>query len=237
MTDQWQTQGFEIQRQLQRQIDALDNDPALTPFGRMQRANELREAARPQLDALREAKNQAAAARRKSLEDNLFGRSFSEGTDPATIMSYRDAARVVAGLDGVNAPAEAERMMRSAIQIGDVALQKILLRTAYDNGWVPTINIWADANPNRDADINELWDIRNESDRGRAQLFDGLGDMSAFTVDQSPQSAAIPPQAVAAMTNRQNEQRQIAIAQSELASILNPETPVDSTTGTDGGAA
>jgi hypothetical protein len=225
MPNQFQAQGFALQKKLQRDIDRVNSDTSLSPLGKNEKIAALQEAARADLGSLRQAQQRDADSQRKRLEDKLFGHPTSY--DPAEIVSRRDAAERVASLEKVTLdPSKAVELMKSAIRNGDKALERELLRAAYDGQWVDVINVVADARPSSDPDIKSLWDIRHPNPNNL--FMDGLTDVGAFNVGDVELNRPGTP----AMVTQNVQERRNA-----LATVLGIEVEVDSTTGADGDAA
>lgn len=219
MPDHYQTRGFEIKAQLQRDVERVNADATLSPLGRNEKIAALQEAARVDLGSLRLAQQRDADSQRKRLEDRLFGHPTSY--DPAEIVSRRDAAERVASLEKVALDSsKAVEMMKSAIRNGDRALERELLRAAYDGQWVDVINVVAGARPSSDADINALWDIRHPNPNN--SLIDGLTDVGAFSVGDVELNRPGTP----AMVTQNVQERRNAFAQA-----LGLEVEVDSGDG------
>ena len=222
MPDQFQAQGFALQEKLQRDIDRVNADTSLSPLGKNEKIAALQETACAELGSLRQAQQRYADGQRQRLEDRLFGHPTSY--DPAEIVSRRDAAERVASLEEVALdPSRAVELMKSAIRNGDKALERELLRAAYDGQWVEVINVVADARPSSDRDIKSLWDIRHPNPNDC--FIDGLTDVGAFNVADVELNRPGTP----AMVTQNVQERRNA-----LASVLGIEIEVDSTTGTDG---
>ena len=222
MPNQFQAQGFALQEKLQRDIDRVNSDTSLSPLGKNEKIAALQEAARANLGSLRQAQQLDADSQRKRLEDKLFGHPTSY--EPAEIVSRRDAAERVASLEKVTLnPSKAVELMKSAIRNGDKALERELLRAAYDGQWVDVINVVADARPSSDPDIKSLWDIRHPNPNNL--FINGLTDVGAFNVGDVELNRPGTP----AMVTQNVQERRNA-----LATVLGIEVEVDSTTGTDG---
>lgn len=174
-----QNAGLQIKAELQQAIDRINRDPTLTPIGKNEKVAVLQEAAGNALSSLHAQQRQNVENRLKALESSLFDRATIEGSDPALVVSYRDAAERVAALEGSVDTSNAVALMRSALRNGDLPLQKMLLRAAFDNQWADVLDVAAEAGPSRGAEITELWDLRYPGN----SFYDGLADAAAFTPD------------------------------------------------------
>lgn len=188
--DQFQASAFEIKTKLNEAINMINADPTLSVVGKNERIAELRAQAADALAALKQQQREQSEVKQKTLESKLFDREFTEGSDAALTVSYRDAAERVAALEHGGDAATAVSLMKQSIRYGDAPLRKALLRAAFDREWAEVVNVYTDAYPHRVSDVSELWDIRH-SDR-TADFYGALTDVVAFNLGPNQPVNRVP---------------------------------------------
>ena len=122
-----------IQQRYARRVDEIRRNRTLSDFGRAREMLLARRQAERELQRLTERADQERADRRRKLEKRLF--SIHDMPDKVSAaISLRDAMDRVAD---IQAPAEAERMLRRAIRAGDHILARAVVDRAAEMSKTP----------------------------------------------------------------------------------------------------
>ena len=136
-------------------LAAIRADKTLSDHGRRQQIAELHSSTKDRLHKLRAEEAVQLDNRHASLVGRLFG--TADGMQGASLISFRDAADRASSL---TKPADAQRMMQTALQHGDSQLAAAIARRAVDMDWADVFGAWQDARrpslPDIDAIVNEL---------------------------------------------------------------------------------
>lgn len=147
-------------REHSRQIDAINNDPALSDHGRKEKVAELEAARRAQRKALIAQEKEIINNKISALERRLDGYA---GYSEANIMAFRDAQdRAEAIKDGDRAAT----VMARALRTNDRTLAHALFRRAVENRWQEARRAFAAENPtvaSLASDVARLQQLRDES--------------------------------------------------------------------------
>jgi hypothetical protein len=138
----------------QRQAAAIRNDTNLTETGR---DAALARAYIRALDTATDAKateEGTAAARRTTLEREVFG--ITGTADANTAISYRDAQDRAASIVNMR---DAERLLNQAQLSGDTHLAKAVAHRALQDGWTDILATYANATPGFADKIQQLIDL------------------------------------------------------------------------------
>jgi len=141
--------------QANRELSAVKNDPRLTEDARYQDTAKIRNDLREKLAALRDKEDAIVADKLRSLERTVLG---TAGSNPAEVISYRDAAERAASVDDLR---EAEEMMRRALLSGDSGLAKALLNRAVEKGWSTVADAYSAENPTIGGALNDLMRLKS----------------------------------------------------------------------------
>lgn len=114
-----------------RQAEVADN-PNFTPAGKREHLEPYHYEVVEQIRELREREKSAVQAAKETLERRVFGLSPAASSDPARIVSYRDAAARVRQLEDAD---EAQEIYQSALRSGDQVLATAVLERALVRGW------------------------------------------------------------------------------------------------------
>lgn len=124
-----------------RRKNQARNDANLSAAGRQHAVDEITEQARTTLGALRQEEERLVAQKRESLERTVMG---SVGTDPASVINYRDAQDRA---DKLEDREDAARVMTRALRSGDKGLASAVAQVALAKGYRDVYDQFAQANP------------------------------------------------------------------------------------------
>lgn len=129
------------------------NDPALTPDGKRERLEPLHRQVTEQIADLHAREKTAVRSEKENLERRLFGLSPSSSTDPATVVSYRDAQSRARELEDAG---DAQEIYQSALRSGDDILAAAVLEQALARGWSEIRQDYLDRHPSARDDLDDL---------------------------------------------------------------------------------
>jgi hypothetical protein len=107
-------------------------DPSLTAVGRRERLEPLHREMTEQVGALHAREKAAVKSAKEKLERRLFGLSPAASSDPARVVSFRDAQSRARELEDKD---DAEQIYQSALRSGDDVLATAVLEKALVRGW------------------------------------------------------------------------------------------------------
>lgn len=128
----YRDQASELASEFSRVHAEVAEDPNLTPNGRRERLEPLHYEVSAQMRALHDREKAAVRTEKENIERRVFGLSPSASTDPAKIVSFRDAQARARELEDSDAATE---LYESAVRSGDDILAAAVLEKALIRGW------------------------------------------------------------------------------------------------------
>lgn len=159
----YRTQAGELAQhftQVQAQVQA---DPSLTPTGKREQLEPLHAEVTEQITALRNREKAAVNKVKENLERRVFGLSPSASSDPAKVVSFRDAQARARELEDSN---DAEEFYHSALRSGDNILATAVLEKALVRGWSSIKEDYLSRNATTRGDLEDLAALAKYSDNG-----------------------------------------------------------------------
>lgn len=154
--DDIRAEAANVVDQYARTQDEVSRDPNLTDAGKREQLAPIHESATAQLKALRQQERDVVKAKRETLERNVFGLPAGTTSDPARLVSFRDAQDRANRLTDRD---EAEAAYKSALRSDDNVLAQAILAQALTRGWSNVTNDYLERNPQSRADLDDLTEI------------------------------------------------------------------------------
>lgn len=136
----------------QRQAEVADN-PNFTPAGKREHLEPYHFEVCDQIRALMAREKAAVKGAKEKLERRVFGLAPAASSDPARIVSYRDATARARQLEDAD---EAEEIYQSALRSGDQVLAAAVLERALVRGWSKIKADYLERNPTTRSDLDDL---------------------------------------------------------------------------------
>jgi hypothetical protein len=149
----YRTQAGELAEEFSRIHAEVADDPSLTPTGRRERLEPMHQEVVEKMSALHKQEKAAVRGLKENLERAVFGLSPSASTDPAKLVSYRDAASRARELDDRDDAAE---LYESAKRSGDTILAAAVMERAMVRGWSTVTNDYLERHPSARRDLEDL---------------------------------------------------------------------------------
>jgi hypothetical protein len=149
----YRAQAGELADEFSRVHAEVAADDNLTPAGKRERLEPLHREVAEKMSALHKQEKAAVRGLKESLERNVFGLSPSASTDPAKLVSYRDAASRARELDDRD---DATELYESAKRSGDTILAAAVLERAMVRGWTTITNDYLERNSASKRDLEDL---------------------------------------------------------------------------------
>lgn len=149
----------EIRDGLSRTVENIRNDKELIREAKLTRIAKAWIEATTKLRQLNETATATRSKRITELTSRLLGLTFSEGNDPNSVISYRDAQDRA---DSLATQEEAIALINRAALSNDHHLAKAALGVAIENWWMDAVNAYSSHNTRLEADVDELWNLRSE---------------------------------------------------------------------------
>ncbi|KZF00881.1 hypothetical protein A2J03_09860 [Rhodococcus sp. EPR-157] len=140
-----------------RTQDEVSRDPNLTDTGKREHLAPIHESTSEKLKALRQQEKDVVRAKRENLERSVFGLPAGSASDPARLVSFRDAQDRANRLTDRD---EAEQAYKSALRSDDSVLAQAILGQALTRGWSNVTSDYLERNPQSRADLVDLKAIR-----------------------------------------------------------------------------
>ncbi|PQM52037.1 hypothetical protein [Mycolicibacter virginiensis] len=131
----------------------VEADPNLTTTGRRERLEPLHQEVTDQIMGLLAREKAAVKGMKENLERRVFGLSPTASSDPAKVVSYRDAQARVRELEHDDDAAE---LYESAKRSGDNILATAVLERALVRGWTSIRDDFLERNTAARNDIDDL---------------------------------------------------------------------------------
>lgn len=135
----------------------VSRDPNLTDAGKREQLAPIHESVSAKLKALRQQENDVVKTKRESLERSVFGLPAGTTSDPARLVSFRDAQDRANRLTDRD---EAEQAYKSALRSDDTVLAQAVLGQALTRGWSNVTDDYLTRNPSARGDLNDLTAIK-----------------------------------------------------------------------------
>jgi hypothetical protein len=129
------------------------SDPNLTDAGKREHLAPIHQSVGEKLKALRQQEKDVVKTKRESLERSVFGLPAGATSDPARLVSFRDAQDRANRLTDRD---EAEQAYKSALRSDDTVLAQAILGQALTRGWSNVTDDYLERNPQSRSDLNDL---------------------------------------------------------------------------------
>lgn len=161
----YRTEAGQLAEEFSRAHAEVSGDPGLTPEGKRERLEPLHAQVTEQMSALRVREKTAVKAEKEKLERRVFGLSPSASSDPAKVVSFRDAQARARELEDSDDAAE---LYESAKRSGDNILAAAVLEKALIRGWSNIKEDYLERNTTTRDDLDDLTALARYSDSGLA---------------------------------------------------------------------
>ncbi|WP_051365090.1 hypothetical protein [Rhodococcus sp. JG-3] len=155
------TQAGELADDFARTHAEVADDPNLTLAGKHDHLEPLHREVAEKMAALHKQEKAAVRGHKEQLERRLFGLSPSGSSDPAKLVSYRDAASRARELNDRDDAAE---LYESAKRSGDTILAAAVMERAMVRGWSTVTNDYLERHPTARQDLDDLTALARYSD-------------------------------------------------------------------------
>ncbi|OWL97008.1 hypothetical protein B7435_26850 [Mycolicibacterium peregrinum] len=142
-------------------------DPNLTDAGKREHLAPIHEELSEQLKALRQQEKDVVKTKREKLERSVFGLPAGTASDPARLVSFRDAQDRANRLTDRD---EAEQAYKSALRSDDTVLAQAILSQALTHGWNNVTDDYLSRNPQSRSDLKDLQDLGRYENNSMASL-------------------------------------------------------------------
>lgn len=142
-------------------------DPNLTDAGKREHLAPIHQELTEQLKSLRQQEKDVVKTKREKLERSLFGLPAGTTSDPARLVSFRDAQDRA---NRLNDRDEAEQAYKSALRSDDTVLAQAILGQAITRGWSNITDDYLTRNPQSRSDLNDLQQLGHYENNGFASL-------------------------------------------------------------------
>ncbi|SCX24773.1 hypothetical protein [Mycolicibacterium fluoranthenivorans] len=149
----YRDQAGRISEEFSRVHAEVEADPSLTATGRRERLEPLHAEVTEQIGALHAREKAAVKAEKEKLERRVFGLSPSASSDPAKVVSFRDAQARARELEDSDDAAE---LYESAKRSGDNILAAAVLEKALVRGWSKIKGDYLERNSTTRDDLDDL---------------------------------------------------------------------------------
>lgn len=163
----YRTAAENLTEEFTRTHEEVAADHTLTNEGKWERLEPLHTETVEQINDLRAREKTAVKNFKEKLERKVYGLSPSASTDPAKIVSYRDAqarARDIQDSD------EAEELYQSALRGGDNIMATAILEKALVRGWTSIKRDYLERNSTARNDLDDLEALARFTDNAFASL-------------------------------------------------------------------
>jgi len=177
------------------------NDPNLTTTGRREQLEPLHQQITEQISALHTREKAAVKAAKEKIERRVFGLSPSASSDPAKVVSFRDAQARARDLEDSRDAAE---LYESAKRSGDNILAAAVLEKALIRGWSTIKDDYLERNTTTREDLEDLAALAKYTNNSLLNLMhyappsldlpwpSGFPDVPALHSRNEPQGVKLP---------------------------------------------
>jgi hypothetical protein len=151
--ESYRTEAGELAEHFSQVHAQVEADPNLSPTGKREQLEPLHIEVTEQITALRNREKAAVKQAKESLERRVFGLSPSASSDPAKVVSFRDAQARARELEDSDV---AEEIYQSALRSGDNILASAVLEKALVRGWRNIRNDYLERNAGTRNDLDDL---------------------------------------------------------------------------------
>lgn len=162
--DQIRERALETRRHYTTRTATVQSDDLLSPEGKATELTELREQTQRTLSALEAEENAAITQTRETLERRVLG---TAGTDPSSVISFRDAQERA---DAITDHTDATAAMRRALTSGDQVLAQAVMRRALEQGFTEASALYTAKHPDLTEAAKDLADINRWQNGLQSQL-------------------------------------------------------------------
>lgn len=163
-------------------------DPHLSDAGKQDYLAPLHEDLTAQIRALHAEEKNLVKTKRETLERSLFGISTITASNPAQIVSYRDAQDRASRLTDRD---DAKQAYTAAIRSDDTTLASAILAKALELGWRSIRDDYLTRNPSARRDLDDLEQISHHEENSFATLTHYI--VPPFTLETAPSIPTISP--------------------------------------------
>ncbi|MHC9292501.1 hypothetical protein ACRCUN_08520 [Mycobacterium sp. LTG2003] len=161
----YRNEAGQLAEEFSRVHAEVADDPNLTPVGKRERLEPLHHQVTEQMSALQAREKAAVKAEKEKLERRIFGLSPSASSDPAKVVSFRDAQARARELEDSDDAAE---LYESAKRSGDNILAAAVLEKALIRGWSSIKEDYLERNTTTRGDLDDLAALARYSNNGLA---------------------------------------------------------------------
>lgn len=129
------------------------DDPNLTPTGKRERLEPLHREVTERISALHAREKAAVKSEKERLERRVFGLSTAASSNPAQIVSFRDAQ---ARARELNDRDDAEQVYQAAVRSNDKVMAAAVLEKALVRGWTTIKDDFLERNRGTRDDLDDL---------------------------------------------------------------------------------
>ncbi|GAS95647.1 uncharacterized protein RMCC_2613 [Mycolicibacterium canariasense] len=179
----------------------IESDPSLTTTGKRDRLEPLHAEVVEQISALHAREKAAVKTVKETLERRVFGLSPSASSDPAKVVSFRDAQARARQLEDADDAAE---LYESAKRSGDSVLAAAILERALIRGWSAIKQDYLERNATTRSDLDDLEALAKYGNNGFSHLThyippslnlphsSGMPDVPPLNTTREPQRPSLP---------------------------------------------
>ncbi|SLL18451.1 hypothetical protein [Mycobacteroides abscessus] len=138
-------------------------DPSLTTVGKREHLEPLHREVTEKIAALHAREKAAVKSTKEKIERRIFGLSPSASSDPARLVSFRDAQSRARQLHD---SADAAELYQSALRSGDDVLATAVLERALVRGWSAIKEDFLERHASARADLDDLGALAKYSENG-----------------------------------------------------------------------
>lgn len=157
----YREQAGALAEEFTRTHDEVSRDRNLSAIGRREQLEPLHAETTAKISELHHREKAAVKAAKEKLERRVYGLSPSASTDPARIVSYRDAAARARQLENSDDAAE---LYESAKRSGDDILATACVERAMVRGWTAVTDDYISTRPSVRTDLDDLAALAKYSD-------------------------------------------------------------------------
>ncbi|MCV7287273.1 hypothetical protein H7J87_18285 [Mycolicibacterium wolinskyi] len=165
--ESYRDEAGQLAEEFSRVHAEVADDPNLTPVGKRERLEPLHHQLTEQMSALHAREKAAVKSTKEKLERRVFGLSPSASSDPAKVVSFRDAQARARELEDSD---EAEQLYQSALRSGDNILATAVLEKALVRGWSSIKDDFLSRNATTRDDLEDLAALARYSNNGLANV-------------------------------------------------------------------
>ena len=159
----YRTEAGELAEEFSRVHAEVADDPNLTVVGKRERLEPLHHQVTEQMSALRAREKAAVKTEKEKLERRVFGLSPSASSDPAKVVSFRDAQARARELEDSD---EAAELYESAKRSGDNILAAAVVEKALVRGWSSIKEDYLERNTTARDDLDDLAALAKYANNG-----------------------------------------------------------------------